>query len=289
MFKGIYTALITPFTSDGKVDYVALLRLLQFQEDSSVDGIVILGTTAESSSLTKEETENIIQLARLMFSKTLIVGVCGNCTSTVIQTVQRYSQFNIDGFLVGSPYYNRPSQMGIYNHYLAIAKSTNLPICLYNVPSRAAVSINVDTVCKLAKIKNIVAIKDASGNCDYFTNLLSKVPSSFSVLCGNDNCLLPMLSVGAKGCISVVSNILPELPCKIYACCESLQFKTAAKVANIYNEFINDLFIESNPVPIKYVMSEMSLCCSNVRFPLTELSKSSKKVLAMHINNIFMK
>ena len=277
VFKGIYTALVTPFIKNGSIDYNSLIKLLEKQNESSVEGVVLLGTTAEECTLTSQECERILAVAcKVLNNKQIIVGVSGNCTAKMIEKIKMYSKYPIQGFLIGSPYYNKPSQNGLYQHFKQISAATTLPIMLYNIPGRCGVSISIEVFEKLQECKNIVAIKEASGNADYFTQLIARVGNRYSILCGNDNILLPMLSCGAQGAVSVLSNVYPQIPCFLYKnYIENLQ-----KCTFLHNKcinFINSLFLETNPMCIKYVLFKQGLCKNYLRSPLCEVTKKTKK------------
>lgn len=290
MFNGVFTALITPFDKNFNVDFEALEKLLLLQENSQVSGVVVLGTTAEECTLTNAECEKIVTLAsKILKNKKLIVGVSGNNTVGVLEKITRYNRFDFDGYLIGCPYYNKPTQDGLYLHFKQIAQSTTKPIMLYNIPSRCAVEVGFNCLDKLSKIDNIVAIKEASGNIDYFTKLIAKFGNRFDVLCGNDNMFLPMLSCGATGCVSVVSNFAPSIPVDIYKNFS----QNIAKSTCLHNKYLpvcNAMFVETNPAPIKYVLSKYRLCNNILRSPLIDISNKSKKVLnnlikTLHFNN----
>lgn len=279
MFSGVFTALITPFDKNFNVDYIALEKLLKMQESSNVAGVVLLGTTAEECTLSVDECEKIIQLAkRVLNGKTLVVGVSGNYTKTVISKIKNYDKFDVDGYLIGTPYYNKPTQNGLFLHFQEIAKSTTRPIILYNIPSRCGVKIGFDVLEKLSKYKNIVAIKEASGDIDYVTKLISKFGTKYDILCGNDNMFLPMLACGAKGCISVVSNLMPQLPVDIRKMFSN-NICEAQKLHNKYLDLCNAMFIETNPAPIKYALYKNRLCENVLRSPLVCIDKSSQKMI----------
>lgn len=279
MFSGVYTALITPFDKNFRVDLSALEKLLVLQEKSQVQGVVVLGTTAEECTLDGGECEKIIQTARrVLKEKKLIVGVSGNCTKSVIEKIQSYEKFDIDGYLVGTPYYNKPTQNGLYMHFQQIAKCTKKPIILYNIPSRCGVKIGFDVLEKLSKFDNIVAIKEASGDIDYFTKLISQFADRYNILCGNDNMLLPMLACGATGCVSVISNLMPKLPVDILNFYAS-DIDMARKLHNRYLDVCNAMFIETNPAPIKYALHKKNLCENILRSPLVSIDKCNQKAI----------
>ncbi len=279
MFGGVYTALITPFDKNFEVDYISLTKLLCKQEDSNISGVVLLGTTAEECTLHCDECKKIIELAKqILKTKQIIIGVSGNCTKAVIEKIECYNKFDIDGFLLGTPYYNKPTSNGLYKHFQEIAKHTTKPIILYNIPSRCGVKLDFNLLDKLSKIKNIVAIKEASGDISYFTNLIAKFKNRYNILCGNDNMFLPMLSCGATGCISVISNLYPNLPVDIYEKFHQ-NIDEAQNLHNKYLSLCNAMFIETNPAPIKYALCKKHLCENILRSPLDCIEKESQKTI----------
>ena len=287
MFKGVYTALITPFLKNKQVDYEALYQLLEFQEKSEVNGVVVLGTTAEECTLTSVECFNIIKTAKdVLKSKQVIVGVSGNCTQTVVDKIKEYDKLDVDGYLVGTPYYNKPTNSGLVYHFTKIAKTTTKPIILYNIPSRCGVRLDFITLKKLQKYKNIVAIKEASGDIDYFTKLIALFNNRYNILCGNDNIFMPMLASGAVGCISVVSNILPALPANIYKN-YTINPKECIFLHNKFNLFANILFLETNPICIKYVLSKYGFCENILRSPMCKATIKTKRQLNAVCKEIF--
>lgn len=288
MFKGIYTALITPFLKSGSIDYNSLIKLLEKQNESRVSGVVILGTTAEECTLTSQECECVLALAcKVLNNKQIIVGVSGNCTAKMIEKINIYSKYPIHGFLIGSPYYNKPSQSGLYKHFKQIALSTNLPIILYNIPGRCGISISLDVFKRLQEFSNIVAIKEASGNADYFTQLIAQLGDRYNILCGNDNILFPMLCCGASGGITVVGNIYPHIACFLY----ENHNKNLQKCTFLHNKcinFINSLFLETNPMCVKYVLYKHGLCKNYLRSPLCEVEKKTKRQIDCMIKELIL-
>lgn len=286
VINGILTALITPFLNDGKVDWKSLKNLLLFQENSDVDGVVLLGTTGEECALEENECKKIIQLAiECLHTKKIFVGISGNCTQKVINRLMEYEKFDISGYLIGCPYYNKPTSSGLVQHFSMIAASTQKPIILYNIPSRCGVKITFDVLEKLKYISNIVAIKEASGDINYATKMIEKFSDRYSILSGNDNMLLPMLACGARGCISVVSNILPSVPTQIY---RNFQYDLprATEIHNLTLNFVNSLFIETNPMCIKYIMSKNKMCKNVLRSPLVKVGKTTGQTLTKEFNKL---
>lgn len=279
MFKGVYTAVITPFTKDGQVDYDSLSKILKYQENSEVSGVVILGSTAEEKCLTSMEKFKIIKLTtQIITNKQIIVGVSSASTDEACQIVERYNNFDIDGYLVGCPYYVKPTQNGLYLHFEEIAKKTQLPICIYNVPSRTGTNISSETVGRLSNIKNIVAIKDATGSIEYAKNIIDSCGKGFSLLCGNDDMFLEYLNIGASGIVSVLSNAYPQEFADIFNCYSHDRMFSESEFENL-KPIINNIFQESNPIGIKYLMSRLGFCENVLRLPLTKMTDKNASIL----------
>ena len=276
MFEGIYTAVVTPFDANVKVDFDSLIKILKYQSESEITGVVILGSTAEEKSLTLSEKIKIIKCAiKYVKNKEIIVGIsCANLNEA-IKTLKIYDKYQIHGYLLGTPYYVKPTQRGLFEYFSKIAAMTQKDICLYTVPSRTGCSILPKTVAKLSQIKNIIALKDATGDVDYAKNVLNTAKNGFKVLCGNDNLFLDYLKLGASGCISVVSNVFPNLLVNIQN--NFVQnVEKSSRMFKKYSNFIDCLSLESNPIVIKYVLSKFKFCSSVMRLPLTEIENSNK-------------
>ena len=212
IFTGAAVALVTPFSADGSVNYDEFARLIDFQIENGTDALVIAGTTGESSTLSEQEHIDVIRFAveHTKHRVPVIAGTGSNATATAVMLSQEAERAGADALLLVTPYYNKTSQRGLYVHYQTIAESTKLPIILYNVPSRTGLGIDVETAAKLAEIPNIVAMKDAVGNITYTANLIERCGDSLTVYSGNDDQIVPMMSLGAKGVISVLSNVAPK-------------------------------------------------------------------------------
>jgi len=281
IFKGAATAIITPFDNNSNVNYDKLKELIEFQILNGIKAIVVCGTTGESSTLTNEERKEVIRYAVQIVNKRVpvIAGTGSNNTAYSIELSKCAEELDVDGLLLVTPYYNKCTQEGLYLHYLEIAKSVNLPIILYNVPSRTSVNINVDTVVRLSKIPNIVGIKEASSDLSQIAEILSKVDETFSVYSGNDDQILPILSLGGKGVISVISNILPRETNEL---CE-LYFNNNTEQAKLlqlkYLKLIKSLFIEVNPIPIKECMNILGYNVGGTRLPLSKISDKNVQIL----------
>jgi 4-hydroxy-tetrahydrodipicolinate synthase len=281
IFKGAATAIVTPFDDNLNVNYVKLKELIEFQISNGIKAIVICGTTGESSTLTTEEKKEIIRYTMQIVNKRVpvIAGTGTNNTAYSIELSKYAEKANVDGLLLVTPYYNKCTQNGLYLHFSEIAKTVNLPIILYNVPSRTSVNIAVDTVVKLSKVPNIVGIKEASSDLSQIAEILSKVDNDFDVYSGNDDQILPILSLGGKGVISVLSNILPKETdnlCQMY-------FNNNAEDAKLlqlkYMKLIKHLFIEVNPIPIKECMNILGYNVGGTRLPLSKMSEKNMETL----------
>jgi 4-hydroxy-tetrahydrodipicolinate synthase len=276
--KGVYTALVTPF-ADGKVDYEALRRLVEAQVAGGVAGLIPVGTTGESPTLDCEEHLKVIEKVIEFSGKKcqIVAGTGANCTEEAIKLTREAKAMGADACLQVTPYYNKPTQEGLYRHFSTIADKVGLPVVLYNVPGRAGVPIAVDTIVRLAANPAIVAVKEAGGSVDRVSDILDRC--DITVLSGDDSLTLPMMSVGAKGIISVASNIIPaELTEMVNLALEG-NYAEARKIhAKYYRLFVN-LFIETNPVPVKAAMEMVGFGKAEYRLPLCEISAKNAEVL----------
>lgn len=274
--RGTGVALITPFTSKGEVDFAALKNITENIIKNKCEYIVVLGTTGESATLTKEEKFQIIDEVRRINKNRipLVLGIGGNNTAEVIHDLNSYDTKGYAAILSVSPYYNKPSQEGIYSHYAALSKATPLPIILYNVPGRTATNISAETTLRLAKdFKNIIGIKEASGNFDQCMQLVKYRPSDFLLISGDDNLTLAQIACGFDGVISVVANAWPLKFSNMVRSCLSGDFIKARKLHYDLLDVIPLLFTEGNPVGIKSALNVMKLCGTDVRLPLVKVSK----------------
>ncbi|MCQ2416983.1 MAG: 4-hydroxy-tetrahydrodipicolinate synthase [Oscillospiraceae bacterium] len=281
IFTGAAVALITPFHEDGSVNYEELGRLIDFQIENGTDAIVIAGTTGESSTLSEQEHIDVIKYTVDYVNHRIpvIAGTGSNDTATAVMLSKEAEQLGADGLLLVTPYYNKTTQRGLYAHYAAIAASVNLPIILYNVPSRTGMGIDVETAAKLAEIDNIVAMKDAVGNISYTANLIARCGDSLTVYSGNDDQIVPMMSLGAKGVISVLSNVMPKETHDLTAAALKGDYKTAAEMQLRYLNLVHALFIETNPIPVKEAVCRMGYAAGGCRLPLYEMAEDTKAVL----------
>jgi 4-hydroxy-tetrahydrodipicolinate synthase len=274
MFKGTYTALVTPFR-DGEVDVPALEALVEGQIADAVSGVIAVGTTGESPTLSAAEREQVIRVTvEVAKGKCqVLAGTGSNSTSATITATRAAEKMGVDGMLVVAPYYNKPSQEGLFRHFQAIAQATSAPIMLYNIPGRCAVDIGADTVERLAMdCANIVSIKEAGGSVDRVSDLRSRLPEAFTILSGDDSLTLPFLSVGAVGVVSVASNLFPAEVVALVQAFRSGDTKRALDLHLRMLPIFKDLFIEPNPVPVKTALSWRGTMSAECRLPLCEMS-----------------
>lgn len=277
-FTGTHTALVTPFKA-GRLDEHAFERLIKAQIRGGVDGLVPVGTTGESPTLNFDEHIRVIQLAVELAQGRVkvIAGTGANSTAEAVALTQAAEEAGADASLQVAPYYNRPTQEGLFQHFHAVARSTRLPILLYSIPGRCGVEIAVDTVNRLAHDSvNIVGIKEAGGNADRVSQLRAVLPPSFTILSGDDALTLPFMSLGAQGVISVASNIIPRAVSNLVRAFQLRKPALALKVHAKYYPVFKDLFIETNPVPVKAAMAMLGQCDEEVRLPLVPLSPASR-------------
>lgn len=281
-FQGTGVAIVTPFTNKGEVDFPALTKLVEHLVKGKVEYIVVLGTTGETATLSKEEKQQVINHIVKTNKKRipLVLGVGGNNTAELVAQLKKDDLSAFDAILSVSPYYNKPSQEGIYQHYKALSKASPLPIILYNVPGRTASNIAWDTTIRLAKdFKNIIAIKEASGNIEQCMKIIKHRPAGFLVISGDDNLTLPMVASGADGVISVVANGYPKDFSDMVRAALKHDLKTAQKLHYKLMEITEQLFADGNPGGIKYVLSLKNITKSTVRLPLVEPNETVKAKL----------
>ncbi len=289
MFKGTGTALATPFNNDLSIDYSSLKKNCRFQIENNVDALIVLGTTGESPVIDNNEREKIISLVtEEVNGKTeIILGTGTNDTRHVVEFNKIAEKYKVDGLLIVTPYYNKGTQASLINHYKFIAERTSLPIILYNVPSRTGVNLLPETAIKIHEAcSNVVAIKEASGNISQIAHLISIKPDTFDVYSGNDDQALPIMALGGTGIISVFSNAYPKEMKKLTDYILDGDFLSAQKLNNKYLSMMQSLFIETNPMPLKYVMSKLNLCENILRLPLTPVSAAAEKVLNEEIKKM---
>ncbi len=281
MFRGTFTALVTPFR-DGTIDVPAFEKLIESQIAAGITGVVAIGTTGESPTLSHDEREQVIRLAvEIARGRCQVLAGTGSySTSDAIAATVAAEKMGVDGALIVAPYYNKPSQEGLFRHFRAIAQATRLRIMLYNIPGRCGVDINAATVERLAaECSNIVSIKEASGSVERVSDLCGRMPEAFTILSGDDGLTLPFMAAGAVGVVSVASNLLPAEVCALVRAFESGDLKTAQKIHRRLSGIFKDLFIEPNPVPVKTALAWRGLMSSEVRLPLCEMSAANEKRL----------
>ena len=278
MFRGTLTALVTPFR-DGGIDTSAFEKLIEAQIAAGITGIVAVGTTGESPTLSHEEREQVIRLAVAIANKRgqVLAGTGSNATHHAVADTKAAEKLGVDGALLVAPYYNKPSQEGLFRHFKTVADATSLPIILYNIPDRCGVDIAPDTVARLAKeCRNIVSIKEASGSVERVSELRAHLPESFTILSGDDSLTLPFMSVGAVGVVSVASNLFPAEICALVHAYQSGDAKSAENLHRKLFPLFKDLFIEPNPVPVKTALGWRGAMSGECRLPLCEMSEANQ-------------
>ena len=281
MFTGTYTAIVTPFRH-GKIDGPALKRLIERQINSGVDGIVPVGTTGESPTVSFDEHIHLIEFAVKVAAGKIkvLAGTGGNATEEAIYLTKAAERAKADGSLQVAPYYNKPAQEGLFQHFRAIARATKLPIILYSIPGRCGVEIGVDTTRRLAgACKNIIGIKEAGGNSDRVSQLRAALGEKFIILSGDDSLTLPFMSVGADGVISVASNVIPRDVAQMVKNFAAGKTAAALKIHQKFYPLFKDLFIETNPVPVKAALAILGQIEEEYRLPLVPMSAKNRKVL----------
>jgi len=281
MFTGTYTAIVTPF-KNGQVDETAFRNLIQFQIENGVNGIVPTGTTGEAATLDFDEHLRVIEIAvqEARGRCKIIAGTGSNSTQEAVELTQKAEQLGVDAVLLASPYYNKPTQEGVYRHYKKIAESTSLKLVLYNVPSRTAGEIGVETCARLATdCKNIVSIKEAGGSAERVSALRKILPPEFTILSGDDGLTLPFMAVGAVGVVSVASNVIPKQITDMVNAFLAGRSADALKMHLRYFQLFKDLFIESNPIPVKTALYLMGMIENEFRLPLCEIGKANQSKL----------
>jgi len=277
-FHGTGVAIVTPFRASGAVDYDALCKLIDHLIGGGIEYIVSLGTTGESATLTGEERKKVWAfIAKAVNGRVhLVAGIGGNNTAEVAEQVKQFNITGYDAILSASPHYNKPTQEGIYQHYKAIAENSRLPLILYNVPSRTGSNIAADTVVRLARdFKNIIGIKEASGNFDQINQIMRDKPKDFLMISGDDPITLPMIALGAAGVISVIGNALPRTTSDMVRQCLAGNFEAAQKGHSALIEFTRLMFAEGSPAGVKTALKTLGICEDTVRLPLVQVSETA--------------
>ena len=282
-FKGLGVALITPFKSDSSIDIDALNRLVEYQIKGGVDFLCIMGTTAETPTLTVEEKQMLKNhlVERVAGRVPLLMGCGGNSTAAVVNELQSFDWKGIDGILSVCPYYNKPSQEGLYQHYRALAQASPLPIVLYNVPGRTGVNMTAETTLRLARdFENIVAIKEASGNITQMDDIIKNKPENFDVISGDDGITFPLITLGAVGVISVIGNALPYEFSRMVRLALRGEYESARTIHHKFTELFKLLFVDGNPAGVKAMLSEMGMIQNQLRLPLIPTRLTTMKQIS---------
>lgn len=271
IFKGLGIALITPFTSDGSVDYNALKRIIDYQLDNGADFLCILATTGETPCLTKDEKSVIKTLVvnRVKGRVPILMGCGGNNTRAVVEEIRETDWLGVSGVLSVCPYYNKPSQEGLYRHFKAIAEASPLPVVLYNVPGRTGINLKAETTVRLAEdCENIIAIKEAGGSLEQVDEIIKNKPARFDVISGDDALTFPMIASGAAGVISVIGNALPKEFSRMIRLEFNGEYEAARKIHHRFTELYSLLFVDGNPAGVKALLHEMGMIENELRLPL---------------------
>lgn len=289
LFTGAGVAIVTPMNNDGSINYEELGRLIDFNIDNGTDAIVICGTTGESSTMTDNEHKECIEFAVKRTNKRVpvIAGTGSNDTAYAVDLSKEAEGLGADAILVVTPYYNKTSQAGLVAHFTEIANNVNIPMILYNIPSRTGVNIAIDTFVKLSKHKNIIAVKEAGGNINYFAKIIEAVGDDLDVYSGDDGMIVPVMALGGKGVISVLSNIMPDTTHNLCKMCLSNDFAAAGKEQIRLLDIINNLFIDVNPIPVKDAINQIGkFKAGPCRKPLVEMDDNNKAKLHKSLQNL---
>jgi len=279
-FRGTYTAIITPFKKDESIDYVALEKLVEFQIKNGISGIVPCGTTGESPTLSHKEHHEVIDfvIAKAKGRVPIIAGAGSNSTKEAIEMTKAAEKSGASAILSVNPYYNKPTQEGLYRHFKAIADSTSLPVIVYNIKGRTGVNVETPTLVRLVKdCKNIVGVKEASGDINQMKDVIAKTPEEFCVLSGDDNMTLELIRAGGDGVISVASNIVPDRVGRMVKLALDKKFDEAQKLNDELMPLFKGCFIETNPIPVKAMLAAKKMCEEAYRLPMCEMSAEHKK------------
>ena len=288
-FRGVYTAIITPFNEDESIDYDSLAKLIEFNIENGVNGIVPCGTTGESPTLDYDEHNELIKFVvkKVAGRVSVIAGTGSNCTKEAIKMSKKEESDGVDALLLVNPYYNKPTQEGLYLHFKAIADSVSIPCVIYNIKGRTGVNVETSTLLRLINdCKNINAVKEASGNIDQIKAVIQNAPKDFSVLSGDDNIALQVVQMGGKGIVSVASNVIPKKMSEMISLALNAKMDEAQKLNFEMEKLFGVEFIETNPIPIKYILSKKGMCNEIYRLPLCPLSEEHKLGVDKVINEM---
>lgn len=288
MLKGSLVALVTPFNEDGSVNFEALGELLEYHIANKTDGIVILGTTGESSTLSFDEEALIVKYCVEKVNKRipLIIGSGSNETEKAVRMSKKYSELGADYLLVITPYYNKTNESGLIKHFEMVAEASKCPIIMYNVPSRTGMSISVNAISVLCKNKNIIGIKEASGDISYATKISKFLSDDFVMYSGNDDIIVPMISIGSVGVISVLANICPKGTHDLVMYALNNDYAKAMKLQNDYLDLVHSLFLETNPIPVKEAMNYLGFKVGGYRMPLDYMTREHASKLVSEIEKV---
>ncbi len=291
-FRGLGVALITPFNYDGSVDWDALYRLVEYHITRGVDFFCVMGTTAETPTLTQEEKQRIKHdvIERVAGRVPILLGCGGNSTASVVSELKHGDFDGVDGILSVCPYYNKPSQEGLYQHFKAIAEASPVPVVLYNVPGRTGVNMTAETTLRLARdFENVVAIKEASGNITQMDDIIKNKPKNFDVISGDDGITFPLLTLGAVGVISVIGNALPQEFSRMVRLALRGEYDQALSIHHRFTELFKLLFVDGNPAGVKALLSEMGLIQNELRLPLVPARLGTEKRISEIVRELGLK
>lgn len=288
-FSGMGVALITPFKKDGSIDYDALRRLIEYQIQNGTDYFVILGTTAETPTLSDEEKNTLVKfiLSQINQRVPVVLGLGGNCTQAIVEKIRATDFSQIDAILSVAPYYNKPSQEGIYQHYKKIAEASKVPVILYNVPGRTGVNISPSTILRLANdFKNIIGVKEASGNFSQIDEIIKNRPRDFLVISGDDGITFPLITLGAVGVISVIGNAFPKEFSRMVQLALNGDYDGAREIHYRFSELIDLLFVDGNPAGVKSMLSVMGFIENELRLPLVPTTINTFEKIRFVLNQL---
>ena len=287
--RGMGVALITPFKSDESVDYEALMRLVDYQVQNNTDFLCVLGTTAETPTLTEDERQKIKQMVieRVGGRIPILLGVGGNNTKAVVETLQKDDFTGVDAILSVVPYYNKPSQEGLYQHYKAIAEATELPLVLYNVPGRTGVNMTAETTLRVARdFHNVIAVKEASGNITQMDDIIKNKPDTFDVISGDDGITFPLITLGAVGVISVIGNAFPREFSRMVRLALQGDYANALAIHHKFAELLKLLFVDGNPAGVKAMLNAMGMVENKLRLPLVPTRITTFEAMRKILNEL---